>query len=69
MPEEKEKGVQQEFLDELKENGGKVKVFITNGFQLSGKIKGYDRFCIIIENEFENKRSLVYKSAISTITF
>ncbi len=71
MPEEKEKGLQQRFLEELVKSKRTVKVFITNGFQISGTIKEFDRYCIMVEsdNKMERKNSLVFKSAISTITY
>ncbi len=71
MPEEKEKGLQQRFLEELVKSKRTVKVFITNGFQITGLITGFDRYCIMVEsdNKMERKNSLVFKSAISTITY
>ena len=42
-----------------------VTMFLVNGFQLRGLIKGFDNFCIVIE--FEGKQQMVYKHAVSTV--
>ena len=39
-------------------------VFLLNGFQLRGLIKGFDNFTVLIESE--GKQQLIYKHAIST---
>ena len=41
-----------------------VTVFLLNGFQLRGLIKGFDNFTVLIESE--GKQQLIYKHAIST---
>ena len=40
-------------------------VFLTNGFQLKGMIRGFDSFVVILD--VEGKQQMVYKHAISTI--
>lgn len=67
MP-EKEKGLQQRTLEELVKSKKTVKVFITNGFQIAGTITEFDQYCIMVESNYENKQSLIFKSAISTIS-
>ena len=42
-----------------------VTIFLTNGFQFKGIVKGFDNFTVILD--CENKQNLVYKHAISTI--
>lgn len=58
---------QDAILNQLRKERAFVIIHLVNGFQLRGVIKGFDNFVIIIENE--NKQQLVYKHAVSTITF
>lgn len=43
-----------------------VTVYLVNGFQLRGVVKGFDPFTILIE--YERKTHLIYKHAVSTIS-
>lgn len=59
--------LQDSFLNQIrKENNLPVVIYLINGFQLRGVVKGFDNFTVIIEND--GKQQLVYKHAISTIT-
>ena len=40
-------------------------IFLVNGFQIKGLVRGFDNFTVIINSE--DKQQLIYKSAISTI--
>jgi len=42
-----------------------VTIFLKNGFQFKGIVKGFDAFTIILEAD--GKQNLVYKHAVSTI--
>lgn len=42
-----------------------VTIFLVNGYQLKGVLRGFDNFTLILEAE--GKQQLVYKHAISTI--
>ncbi len=57
--------LQDAFLNQARKQHIGVTVFLTNGFQFHGKIKGYDSFVVVLESE--RKQNLVYKHAISTI--
>ena len=59
-------GLQDAFLAECKNNGGAVTVYLMNGFQLRGAVRGFDPFTVLLE--YEGKTHLVYKHAISTIS-
>ena len=59
-------GLQDAFLNECKRQGTAVVVYLMNGFQLRGVVKGYDPFTVLLE--YEGKTHLVYKHAISTIS-
>ena len=54
------------FLNQIRKDKTMVTVYLINGFQLRGTVKGFDSFTIIIENE--GRQNLVYKNAVSTIT-
>ena len=45
---------------------GQQAIYLMNGFQIRGLVRGFDNFTVIIENE--GKQQLVYKHAISTIS-
>ncbi|HEY4491833.1 MAG TPA: RNA chaperone Hfq [Acidobacteriota bacterium] len=42
-----------------------VTVYLMNGYKLAGKIKGYDRFTVILDNN--GQEIMIFKHAISTI--
>ncbi|MGW9606875.1 RNA chaperone Hfq, partial [Heyndrickxia sporothermodurans] len=54
------------FLNQLRKDGTSVTVFLLNGFQLRGQIKGFDNFTVLFESE--GKQQLVFKHAISTFS-
>lgn len=56
--------IQDQFLNQLRKDGKNVTVFLLNGFQIRGFIKGFDNFTVLFESE--GKQQLVYKHAIST---
>lgn len=58
--------LQDSFLNQVRKENVPVIIYLVNGFQLRGSVKGFDNFTVIIENE--GKQQLVYKHAISTVT-
>ncbi|SEM49633.1 RNA-binding protein Hfq [Mesobacillus persicus] len=60
----KQVNIQDQYLNQLRKDGINVTVFLLNGFQLRGQIKGFDNFTVLFETE--GKQQLVYKHAIST---
>lgn len=54
------------FLNGARKNKILVAIYLTNGFQLKGIVKGFDNFTVILDSE--GKQMLVYKHAITTIT-
>ena len=42
-----------------------VTMFLMNGFQMRGKITGFDSFVVVLDSD--GKQQLIYKHAISTI--
>lgn len=57
--------MQDVFLNNARVNKTIITIFLTNGFQFKGFVKGFDNFTIVVE--YEGKQSLVYKHAVSTI--
>ena len=58
--------IQEEFLKQLHRDGRTVKVITINGFQLVGRVVGWDQFTLLVEDH-DGRGNLVYKSAVSTI--
>jgi host factor-I protein len=58
--------LQDTFLAECRRAGTLVTVYLMNGFQLRGTVKGFDPFTVLLE--YEHKTHLIYKHAISTIS-
>ncbi|MDL2280962.1 RNA chaperone Hfq [Selenomonadales bacterium OttesenSCG-928-I06] len=58
--------LQDNFLNQIRKENTPVIIYLVNGFQLRGLVKGFDNFTIIIEND--GKQQMVYKHAVSTIT-
>ena len=58
--------LQDTFLAECKRQGTPVTVYLMNGFQLRGIVKGFDPFTVLLE--YERKTHLIYKHAISTVS-
>ncbi|MBW3113743.1 MULTISPECIES: RNA chaperone Hfq [Bacillaceae] len=56
--------IQDQFLNQLRKDSSLVTVFLLNGFQIRGQVKGFDNFTVLFETE--GKQQLVYKHAIST---
>lgn len=56
--------IQDHYLNVLRRERIAVTVFLTNGFQLRGNIKGFDNFTVLLDTE--GKEQLIYKHAIST---
>ena len=42
-----------------------VTLFLMNGFQLKGIVRGFDNFVVLVESE--GKQQMIFKHAISTV--
>ncbi len=62
----KQLNLQDEVLNYVRKNNVQVTIYLTNGFQFKGFVKGFDSFIIIIE--CDGRQQLVYKHAVSTIS-
>jgi len=54
------------FLNGARKSRIPVTVYLTNGFQIKGNVKGFDSFTVVLDSD--GKQMMVYKHAISTIT-
>ncbi len=57
--------LQEVFLNQARILKIPVTIYLTNGFQFKGLVKGFDNFTIILD--CDGKQNLVYKHAVSTI--
>lgn len=57
--------LQDVFLNQVRKEHIQITIYLVNGFQLKGLVKGFDNYTIVLDNE--GKQQLVYKHAISTI--
>ena len=57
--------LQDAFLNQVRKEKMPVTIFLVNGFQIKGVVKGFDNFTVIVE--LEQRQQLVYKHAISTV--
>jgi host factor-I protein len=57
--------IQDGFLNGLRRDRVPVNVFLTSGVKLSGRIKSFDKFSLLLESE--GQEQLVFKHAIATV--
>lgn len=57
--------LQDNFLNQVRQDGMDVTIFMTNGAKIKGIIRGFDNFTIVVE--VMGKQELIFKHAISTI--
>lgn len=57
--------LQELFLNSSRKEKMPITVFLTNGVQLKGIVKGFDTYVVILD--CDGKSNMIYKHAISTI--
>lgn len=57
--------LQDMFLNQARKEKIDVIVYLTNGFQLKGTVRGFDNFIVMLETD--GKQQMIYKHAISTV--
>ena len=57
--------LQDVFLNQARKDKRPVTIYLTNGFQFKGMVRGFDNYIVILD--CDGKQNLVYKHAISTI--
>ncbi len=58
--------LQDVFLNQVRKEHVPITIYLVNGYQLKGFVKGFDNYTIVME--MDGKQQLVYKHAVSTIT-
>lgn len=53
------------FLNQARKEKIEITIFLMNGVQLKGTVKGFDSYIIVLENA--GKQQMIYKHAVSTI--
>ena len=56
---------QDQFLAAARREKCIVTLFLMNGFQLKGIVRGFDSFVVLVESE--GKQQMIFKHAISTV--
>lgn len=62
----KQLNLQDVFLNQARKEKVPVTMYLTNGFQFKGIVRGFDSFTVILD--CDGRQNLVYKHAISTVT-
>jgi host factor-I protein len=57
--------LQDVFLNQARKDHIALTIYLTNGFQLRGMVRGFDNFTLILDSD--GRQQLIYKHAISTI--
>ncbi|MHB1125499.1 MAG: RNA chaperone Hfq [Bacillota bacterium] len=57
--------LQDTFLNQVRKDNVPVTLYLVNGFQIKGVVRGFDNFTVVLD--VEGKQQMVYKHAISTI--
>lgn len=62
---QKTQNLQDTFLNQMRRDRAVITVFLMNGFQFRGVVKGFDAFTVVLDTD--GKQQLIYKHAISTL--
>ena len=62
---QKTQNLQDLFLNQTRRDRQVVTLFLMNGFQMRGIVRGFDNFTVVLESD--GKQQLIYKHAISTL--
>ncbi len=62
---QKVQNLQDLFLNQARRERSQITMFLMNGFQLHGIVRGFDNFTVVLESD--GKQQLIYKHAISTV--
>lgn len=58
--------LQDVFLNQVRKDHTPITIFLVNGYQLRGLVRGFDNYIIILDSD--GKQQMVYKHAVSTIS-
>ena len=62
---QKAQNLQDLFLNQARKERSVITMFLMNGFQLHGVVRGFDNFTVVLDSD--GKQQLIYKHAISTV--
>ena len=57
--------LQDAFLTKARRQAMPLTIFLVNGFQMRGIVRGFDNFIVILDSD--GRQQMIYKHAISTI--
>ena len=57
--------LQDVFLNKARGDNVGITVFLVNGYQIKGLVKGFDNYTLVLDSD--NQQQLIYNHAISTI--
>ncbi len=58
--------LQDVFLNSVRRDHTTIIIYLMNGFQIKGQVKGFDNYTVVVDSE--GRQQLIYKHAISTIS-
>ena len=59
------KSYQDGILNQMRKENMRSTIFLTNGFQIRGVVKGFDAYVVLFETD--GQIQMIYKHAISTV--
>lgn len=62
---QKTQNLQDGFLNRVRQENVPVTMFLMNGFQMRGTVRGFDSFVVLLESD--GRQQMIYKHAISTV--
>ena len=62
---QKTQNLQDQFLNQLRRERAVVTMFLMNGFQLHGIVRGFDGFTVVVASD--GRQRLIYRHASSTV--
>lgn len=62
---QKTQNLQDSFLNRVRQEKMPVTMFLMNGFQMRGVVRGFDSFVVILDSD--GRQQMIYKHAISTV--
>lgn len=63
---QKTQNLQDGFLNRVRQEKVPVTMFLMNGFQMRGVVRGFDSFVVVLETD--GRQQMIYKHAISTVS-
>lgn len=57
--------IQDSFLNQVRRENIPVTVFLVNGVQIKGYVRGFDNFTVVVESD--GRQMMIYKHAMSTV--